>query len=115
MFNRRERGEHPDERPALPWARTFGQWAVYSVMLTVGVVLFGVSPNADTPVAPPTRHGVHPAHVPAKVELGPHPQRCNPWSADPSLCGRDHTSYGHETGHGAQKRLSPKELSLAKW
>ena len=113
MFNRWKRREHPDEGQALPWARTFAQWAVYSVMLTVGVLLFGVPPNAETPVAPPTRHGAHP--VPAKVELGPHRQRCTPRPAVASLCGRDHPSSGHEPRHGPQKRLTPKELSLAKW
>ena len=93
-----------------PDVRTVGR---LQLMLTVGVLLFGVPPNADTPVAPPTRHGAHP--VPAKVELGPHQQRCTPRPAGASLCGREHPSYGHEPRHGPQKRLTPKELSLAKW
>ncbi len=115
MLNRWKRGEHPDDGPALPWARMFAQWAAYSLMLAFGVLLFGVSPNADAPVVPPTRHGVHPAHVPAQLELGTHRQRCTPRPAVPSLCDREPTPYGHGTVHGPQTRLSPKELSLAKW
>ena len=115
MFNRWRRGEHPDDGHVLAWARTLAPCAVFGLMLTVGVLLFGVSPNANIPVGPPTRHGVHPAHVPAKVEQGPHPRRCTYQSALPALCGRGHPPHAHERGHGAHRRLSPKELSLAKW
>ena len=112
MSTRWKRGEHPDEGRAQGRARTFAEWAAYSLVLTGGVLLFGVSPDADTPVGPPTRHGVHP---PAKVELGPAPRACTSQRGVPALCGHQHPSHEHATGHGAHKRLSPKELSLAKW
>ena len=115
MFHGWQRGGHPDAGQVHPWARTFAQWAVYSLMLTVGVLLFGISSDANTPVGPPTRHGVHPAHVPAQVELGRPPQSCTSQRGVPALCGHQHPSHEHGTGHGAHKRLSPKELSLAKW
>lgn len=115
MSPRWKLGEDPDEGQTLPWARTFAQWAAYSLVLAGGVLLFGVPPDADTPVGPPTRHGVHPAHAPAKVELGPAPRACTSQRGAPALCGHEHPAHEHGTGHGAHKRLSPKELSLAKW
>jgi len=85
-------------------------------MLTLGVLLFGVSPGHDAPIAPPSsgQHGVNPNHEPSHPGLAPD-QRCTDALATASVCGHQRTTHAHSGGHDARQRLSPKELSLAKW
>jgi hypothetical protein len=105
MVHRWKRRERPDPTPALPLAQGVARWAAYSIVLVTGVQMFGLLQGADAPVTPPSRHqhDVRPTQVPSRVEL------------ERPFRGHEHTTDGHRSGHDAHKRVSPRQLSLAKW
>jgi hypothetical protein len=104
VFDRWKRRARPDESLAVPPTEVVARWAVYSIVLVTGVQVLGLLQNADAPVTPPSRHqhDVGPTQLPSRVGLE-RPAR-----------GHEHTTHGRP-GHEAPKRLSPRQLSLAKW
>ena len=115
MFRPRTTGERPDEGLAHPPTLVATRWAAYSLMLTAGVLLFGVIPADDAPVAPVTTHqhlvqtNRVPAGTPRQGQL-PAPQL-----ATQHFAAHQHTTVANERGHHVHIRLSPRQLSLAKW
>lgn len=96
----RWRVRHPsDARGALSLPLVIAACAAYSLVLTIGVVLFGLAPRPEAPGVPP--HDLHRHQVTFRLE--------------PTPKGHVHTGHDHLRGHTVHKRLSPKELSLAKW
>lgn len=102
MFHLWNRLQRADEPGAPSLAKVITACAAYSLVLIVVVLLFGVSPDAQHPVVPPGthQHGVHPHQVPSETELLPNHQH------------PDHGSLGGPERH---KKVTPRELSLAKW
>ena len=98
-------------------AKVITACAAYSLVLIVVVLRFGVSPDAQHPVVPPGthQHGVHPHQVPSETELVPNQPLCVSRLATPRLCGHQHTDHGSVGGHERHTKLTPRELSLAKW
>ena len=109
MLHRRNRRRRTDEGVSL--VRVVTACAAYSLALTIGVLAFGLPPSGETPPAQHP-HGVHPTQAPLEVGVAPHArQRCV--SARP--CGHERNGRDHQPGHDVHKRLSPRQLSLAKW
>ena len=109
---------HSAREPGAPsLAQVITACAAYSAVLIFALLVFGVSPSTPHPVVPPAihQHNLHPNQVPSETGLVPNQRLCTSRLATPRPCGHQHTNHGHVGGHDGHKRLSPRELSLAKW
>jgi hypothetical protein len=114
MFHRASSVQRPDDGVPPPSTRGAARWAAYGLMLASGVLLVGAIPAEDAPDALPTSHThvVHTGGAPAAVTWVPTlRQEANPALAPPEVDVHQHA------GHHAMRlvKLSPRELSLAKW
>ena len=122
MSGRWARTDRPHVGPAHPPTLVGPRWAAYVTLLTAGVLLFGATPSPDAaPVGPPTTH----QHVVQTTRVLPDPrwvprkrQLSAPALPTPKLGAHRHTKVtqapadGH---HHVRTRVSPRQLSLAKW
>ena len=90
--------------------------AAYALALALCVLMFGLSPGAESPAVPPPQHPhvVDPTGAPLEAGVASNP-RCTSARAGARPCGHEHSGLDHQPGHDVHQRLSPRQLSLAKW
>lgn len=114
MFPGLSRSRGRDTRGELSLAQLVTACAAYSLALAIGLLLIRLYTTPAAPEVPlPPRDGAHPHQVAPQSELPPKLQRL--CAASPDLCHHLHAHHHHLQGHGVHKRVSPRELSLAKW
>ena len=108
----------PAEASVLSGRLLATRWVAYGLMLTSGVLLLDVIPAHDSSVsAPPTpQHAVQTTSHTCHSLVGADPAEAASPSAPQTRVGAHlHTRGARESRHEVHIRLSPRQLSLAKW
>ena len=116
MFHGESSRPRPGEGAAQPLALVAVRWGAYALMLTAGLALLQVAPAHDVPSVPPASH-VHVAQTgrgAATVSWVPTlREEANPELAPTEVAAHQHANLAHHKMRTI--RLSPHQLSLAKW